>query len=75
MGTMSQVVIELPEDDVARLAERARRDHRSPEEVATVAVQTYLAPRRSVDFARIGDSGRSDISENVDSEVRSALGL
>ncbi len=75
MDAMSQVVIELPEDVAARLAERAKRDHTTPEEVASEAVESYLSPRRSVGFARIGDSGRSDISENVDSEIRSALGL
>lgn len=64
-------MIELPEELAARLAQRAQRDHTTPEKIASEAVASYLGPRRTVGFASIGDSGRSDISENVDQEIDS----
>jgi len=54
-----------------RLAERARREHTTPEELATEAVRSYvgvtgISMLRRLGFVGLGHSGRSDISERAE---------
>jgi len=71
---MSQVVIDLSEEVAARLAERARRDHTTPEDIATAAVQSYLGPRRSIPFASLGASGTHDTAARAEEILLQGFG-
>jgi hypothetical protein len=61
---MSVIRVEIPEEVAERLAERALKEHMSPEELASEAVR----------FVGLGHSGRSDISERAEEILRADFG-
>jgi hypothetical protein len=67
-------------DEVAEhLAERARREHITPELLASRAVQSFLGPPASDEygepgFIALGSSGRDDISERAEEILRTDFG-
>ena len=80
MGDMSVIRVEIPEEVAERLAERALKEHVSPEELASEAVRSYVGPAvgstepRYLGFIGIGHSGRSDISERAEEILRADFG-
>lgn len=71
---MSQVVIDLSDDDAHRLAERAREAQITPERLAAEAIHTYLHPRRELSFVGLGHSGTHDTAVRVEEILRDELG-
>jgi hypothetical protein len=77
---MSVIRVEIPEEVAERLAERARKEHVSPEELASEAVRSYFGPvvssnkPRVLSFIGLGQSGRSDISERAEEILRADFG-
>jgi hypothetical protein len=77
---MSVIRVEIPEEVAERLAERARKEHVSPEELASEAVRSYVGPvvssnkPRVLSFIGLGQSGRSDISERAEEILRADFG-
>jgi hypothetical protein len=69
LGTVNVIRVEIPVEVAERLAERALKEHVSPEELASEAVCSFVGPvvsskeRRALGFIGLGHSGRSDISE------------
>lgn len=67
-------------DDLAeQLAERARQEHTTPEQLASRAVESLLDASASVErgeptFIGLGRSGRSDISERAEEILRADFG-
>ena len=68
-------------DEIAEhLAERAREEHTTPEQLASQAVRTFLGPGtasasgRLPRFIGLGRSGRSDISERAEEILRADFG-
>ena len=62
-----------------RLVERARREHTTPEEIASQAVESLLGPTGTPDrgrprFIALGSSGRSDVSERAEEMLRAEFG-
>jgi hypothetical protein len=72
-GHMSQVVIELPDDDASELVEAARRARTTPERLAAEAVHTYLHPRRQLSFVALGASGTHDTAARIEEILRDEL--
>ena len=70
---MSQVTIDLPEDDAAQLAERARERHSTPEQLAAEAVRTYLHPEQRLGFVSLGASGIHDTAARAEEILRAEL--
>jgi hypothetical protein len=79
-GDVSVIRVEIPEEVAERLAERALKEHVSPEELASEAVRSYVGPvvdstePRRLGFIGIGHSGRSDISERAEEILRADFG-
>jgi hypothetical protein len=77
---MSVIRVEIPQEVAERLAERARKEHVSPEELASEAVRSYVGPvvssneRRVLSFIGLGHSGRSDVSERAEEILRADFG-
>ena len=77
---MSVIRVEIPEEVAERLAERALKEHVSPEELASEAVRSYVGPvvssneHRVLGFIGLGHSGRSDISERAEEILRADFG-
>ena len=77
---MSVIRVEISEEVAERLAERALKEHVSPEELASEAVRSYVGPvvsskeRRVLSFIGLGHSGRSDISERAEEILRADFG-
>ena len=74
-------ILGRPAEDVAeRLAERALKEHVSPEELASEAVRSYVGAvvsstkHRALGFVGLGHSGRSDISERAEEILRADFG-
>jgi hypothetical protein len=67
-------------DDVAEhLAERARQEHTTPEQLASRAVRSLLGSSGRPDageprFIGLGSSGRSDVSERAEEILRADFG-
>ena len=67
-------------DELAEhLAERARQEHTTPEQLASQAVESLLgsvdAPDRDEPrFIALGSSGRSDVSERAEKILRADFG-
>jgi len=68
-------------DEVAEhLAERAREEQTTPEQLASQAVQTFLGPGAAPAdgqlprFIGLGRSGRNDISERAEEILRADFG-
>jgi hypothetical protein len=78
-GTLELVTelhVLIPDEIAERLAERAEREHTTPEQLASDAVRSYVGPPprtgvRPLGFIGLGHSGRSDLSERV-KEIRQA---
>ena len=71
---MSQVTIDLAEDDAAQLAERARERHSTPvEQLAAEAVRTYLHPEQRLGFVLLGASGIHDTAARAEEILRAEL--
>jgi hypothetical protein len=71
---MVQVTVELSDEDAARLAERARQEHTTPEQVAVDTLHRSLVPPLDLGFASLGRSGRHDVSERAEEILRAELG-
>ena len=61
------------------LAERARKEHTTPEQLATRAVESLFGPDEAADhgepgFVALGASGRSDVSERAEEILRADFG-
>ena len=61
------------------LAERARQEHTTPEQLASRAVESMLGPsdapeRGEPGFIAVGSSGRSDVSERAEEILRADFG-
>ncbi len=75
MSRMSQVLIDLSDDDASRLAERAQQAQTTPERLAAEALHTYLQPRRQLSFVGLGASGTHDTAARVEEILRDELDL
>jgi hypothetical protein len=70
----------LVTDEMAEhLAARARKEHTTPEQLASRAVESFLGPPVAVDrgqpgFIGLGSSGRGDISERAEEILRADFG-
>jgi hypothetical protein len=76
---MTELRVVVPDEIAERLAERAQREHTTPEELATEAVRSYLgqaavSERGRPRFIGLGHSGRSDISEKAEDILRADFG-
>ena len=67
---MSHVTIDLPEDDAAKLAERARERHSTPEALAAEAVRDYLHQSHQLGFIALGASGTHDTAAKAEEILR-----
>ena len=72
---MSQMVIDLSDDDAVQLAERARQARTTPERLVAEAVHSYLRPRRQLSFVGLGASGTHDTAARVEEILRDELDL
>lgn len=70
----------LVSDELAEhLAERARQEHTTPEQLASQAVETLLGAAGESDtrlpgFIALGSSGRTDVSEQAEEILRADFG-
>jgi hypothetical protein len=71
---MSEVTIELAEDDAVELAERARRENTTPEQLAAEAVRGFLHAQHRLGFVALGASGTHDTAERAEEILRAELG-
>jgi hypothetical protein len=76
---MVELRVVVSDELAAHLAERARREHTTPEQLASRAVESLLgssgAPdREEPGFIALGSSGRSDISERAEEILRADFG-
>ena len=76
---MTELRVVVSNEVAERLAERARREHTTPEELATEAVRSYvgvtgISMLRRLGFVGLGHSGRSDISERAEEILRADFG-
>jgi len=57
------------------LAERARQEHTTPEQLASSVIESLFgAERREPGFVALGSSGRSDVSERSEEILRADFG-
>jgi hypothetical protein len=76
LGTVSVIRVQITREVAERLAERALKEHVSPEELASEAIRPFVGPvisskeRRALGFIGLGHSGRRDISEQAEEIVR-----
>ncbi len=74
MAIVTSLHIDVTDEIAEELAHRAESAGITLEELAAKAVASYVGkPRRTLSFVGLGASGRSDISENVDRELRSII--
>jgi hypothetical protein len=76
---MTELRVVVSDEIAERLAERARREHTTPEELATEAVRSYVGTagipaQHRLGFVGLGNSGRSDISERAEEILRADFG-
>jgi hypothetical protein len=73
---VSVIRVQITREVAERLAERALKEHVSPEELASEAIRPFVGPvisskeRRALGFIGLGHSGRRDISEQAEEIVR-----
>lgn len=68
---MVELRVMLSEETAEHLAERARQEHTTPEQLASRAVRSFLGSSETPDrneprFIALGRSGRSDISARAE---------
>jgi hypothetical protein len=78
-GDVTELRVVVPDEIAERLAERAQREHTTPEELAIEAVRSYIGPAAVSEgdrarFIGLGHSGRSDISEKAEDILRAEFG-
>jgi hypothetical protein len=76
---MVELRVMVSDELAEQLAERARQEHTTPEQLASRAVESLLgssgAPAgRDPGFVALGSSGRSDISERAEEILRADFG-
>jgi hypothetical protein len=73
---MAELHIVVSEEIAEHLAERAREEHTTPEQLASQALRTFLGPTESDRVPRFvgkGKSGRHDLSERVEEMLTAEL--
>ena len=73
LAYMNRTTIKLPEDVDAKLRHEAARRGITISELTREAIETHLAPRRTLAAAGSGRSGRSDISERIEEILASEV--
>jgi hypothetical protein len=71
---VSQVLIDLTDDDASELQARARMAHTTPERLAADAVHRYLHPRRQLSLVALGASGTHDTAARIEEILADELG-
>jgi len=76
---MVELSVSVSDETAARLAERARLEHTTPERLASDAIDSFVGAipatgNREPGFIGLGDSGSSDVSERAEEMLRSAIG-
>jgi hypothetical protein len=76
---MVELRVVVSDELAEQLAERARQEHTTPEQLASQAVESLLGPsdapdRREPGFIALGSSGRSDVSEQAEEILRADFG-
>lgn len=76
---MVELRVVVSDELAEHLAERARQEHTTPEQLASQAVESLLGPPDAADprepgFIALGSSGRSDISEQAEEILRAEFG-
>jgi hypothetical protein len=76
---MVELRVVVSDELAEELAERARREHTTPEQLASRAVESLYghdgdAEHGEPGFVALGSSGRSDVSERAEEILRAELG-
>ena len=76
---MVEIRVIVSDELAQQLAERARQDHTTPEQLAERAVESLLGSwgageRGEPSFVGLGSSGRSDVSERSEEILRADFG-
>jgi hypothetical protein len=76
---MVELRVLVSEETAEQLAERAREEHTTPEELASHALSSFLGSPEASDtgepgFIALGSSGRDDISERAEEILRADFG-
>jgi hypothetical protein len=76
---MVELRVIVTDETAEHLAERARKEHTTPEQIASRAVSSFLGPPAATahgqpGFVGLGQSGRSDISERSEEILRADFG-
>ena len=76
---MVEIRVMVSDELAEHLAERARQEHTTPEQLASRAVESMLgssaAPERGEPrFIGLGSSGRADVSERAEEILRADFG-
>ena len=76
---VTQLTVVVPDEVAERLVERAVKEHTTPKQLASEAVQSYIGPPvkpggHRLSFVGLGRSGRSDLSERVEEILRAEFG-
>jgi hypothetical protein len=79
LGRMVELRVLVSDETAEHLAERARQEHTTPEQLASLAVSSFLGSSDTPDHAEprfigLGSSGRSDVSEQAEEILRAELG-
>lgn len=70
---MNRTTIKLPEEVDAKLRHEAKRRGMTISELTREAIEIHLAPRRKLEAAAAGRSGRSDVSERIEEILSSEV--
>jgi hypothetical protein len=76
---MVELRVVVSDELAEQLAERARREHTTPERLASRAVESLYGQRTDSEhgepgFVALGASGRSDVSERAEEILRAEFG-
>lgn len=76
---MVELRVLVSDETAEHLAERARQEHTTPEELASQALRSFLgspevAEHGQPGFIALGSSGRSDVSERAEEILRADFG-
>jgi hypothetical protein len=76
---MVELRVMVSDETAEHLAERARKEHTTPEQLASRAVQSFLRSPVAIDrgqpgFIALGSSGRDDVSERAEEILRADFG-
>ncbi len=76
---MVELRVTISDEAAEQLAERARREQTTPEQLASRAVRSFLGSSASPGngkpgFVALGSSGRRDISERAEEILRAEFG-